>query len=200
MSDYLTKFLKIDKYLSLKKRGELKLHLGCGKIFIPGWTNIDIDNNHNSEILCLDLSKPFPFPNQSAVMIFTEHIIECFSKDVGFNFLKECYRALKPGGTIRIGFSDFDKLLSAYYKKGNYYRKKMATDMQPSWTKTWDEFISDMLFSWDRKYYYTKGLLISFLKKAGFKKINIKDYKKSDYGFNYDTRNLPDNTYLEAKK
>jgi hypothetical protein len=76
----------------------------------------------------------------------------------------------------------------------------MQTDMQPLITDSWDEFLMDMTFNWDRRSYYTAALVKLFLERVGFKKIKQKNFGKSDYDYAFDSRQLPDNTYIEAQK
>lgn len=201
LENYLFKInLKPKTSMLTDKKDQNKLHLGCGGVVLDGWLNIDLDNSFSTEIYPLDLSQNFPFLDNQTSKIFTEHTIECFPKEIGLQFLKECYRVLKPCGIIRIGFSDFTKLLKAYYKKELGYKQRMLTDMKPLKTNTWDEFVADMLFSWDRRYYYTCVLLKEFMNMAGFKNIEVRKFGESKYGFTEDTRKLPDNTYIEAEK
>lgn len=76
----------------------------------------------------------------------------------------------------------------------------MLKHMGPNLTGSWDEFIADLLYSWDHCYMYTTRLLFEYFKLAGFKDIKIKKFGESDLGFAWDTRNDPDTTYIEARK
>lgn len=176
-----------------------KLHLGSGKVVIPGWFNIDFDEDF-PEVHHLDLRQPLPFPDSSVSLIFSEHLIEHLPKADGLNLLKECYRVLKPGGKLRFGWPDFTKHLGAYLHKDRTYRKGMRKHMGPNLSGSWDEFFSDLLYSWDHRYMYTPKLLTRYFKEAGFKRIKQNEFDESVLGFTWDTRNDPDTTYLEAKK
>ncbi len=44
---------------------------------------------------------PLPYSNEDFNGIYSEHFIEHLYKYQGINFFKECFRILKPGGTIR---------------------------------------------------------------------------------------------------
>ena len=44
---------------------------------------------------------PLPYSNEEFNGIYSEHFIEHLYKYQGINFLKDCMRILKPGGTIR---------------------------------------------------------------------------------------------------
>jgi len=46
--------------------------------------------------------------------VFTCHMLEHVNYDDGAAFLRECHRAMKPGGTIRVLVPDASVLLSAY--------------------------------------------------------------------------------------
>jgi len=177
-----------------------KLHLGSGKVVIPGWYNIDLDPQSGSKVHKMDLSNPLPFPDASVSMIFSEHLIEHMPKNKGLRFLKECYRVLRAGGTMRFGWPDFSKHIEAYNTKDKKYREGMLKHMKPGIVGTWDEFFADLLYSWGHRYMYTPELLTEFFKAAGFEKVKIKKYGQSSLGYSWDTRDDPDTTYIEAEK
>lgn len=177
-----------------------KLHFGSGKVVLPGWFNIDFDDQFGPEVHNIDLCEPLPFPDASVSMIFSEHLIEHLPKEKGLQLLKECYRVLKKNGTIRFGWPDFTKHVTAYNKKDEKYRRGMLKHMGPNYTGTYDEFFSDLLYSWDHRYMYTPELLKAYFKLAGFENIKINGYGKSTLKYQWDTRNDPDTTYIEAKK
>jgi predicted SAM-dependent methyltransferase len=176
-----------------------KLHLGSGKVVIPGWCNIDFDTQFPG-VDHLDLRKPLPFANNSIELIFSEHLIEHLPKADGLNLLRECYRVLKPGGKLRFGWPDFTKHLNAYLKKDKNYRKKMHKHMGPNLSGTYEEFFSDLLYSWDHRHMYTPKLLKRYFKEAGFKRVKENEFGESKLGFVWDTRDDVDTTYLETKK
>lgn len=95
----------------------LKLHLGCGKRDIPGFTNVDIcDLPHihyrqNAD----DLSM---FPDESVELIYASHLLEYFDRTEARDVLKEWWRVLMPGGTLRIAVPDFEALVRAYQLDG----------------------------------------------------------------------------------
>jgi len=78
-----------------------KLNLGCGKDYKEGWINVDVSADFKVDLIA-DLSKKFPFSDNSVDEIFASDILEHFIKENGEEFLKECYRVLKIGGTITI--------------------------------------------------------------------------------------------------
>ncbi len=175
------------------------LHLGCGARNIPGWFNADIDTSFGPHVHKLDLRKPLPFPNQSVSKVFIEHTIENLTKHECISLFNELHRVMKKDAPLRIGISDNSKLITAYVHKDQKFRDSMQKDMQPLITDTWDEFLMDMLFNWHRRSHFSPPLLTLFLQRAGLKNIKESSFGKSEYGFNFDTRPLLDNVYLEAQ-
>lgn len=84
----------------------MKLHFGCGRNRLPGWSNLDLPGT--------DVTKPLQLSDNLAKFIFHEHLLEHLDEVDGFNFLKECYRVLKPGGILRISCPCIDGLIWVY--------------------------------------------------------------------------------------
>ncbi len=96
----------------------MKLHLGCGKINIPGFIHIDaIDFPHVDHIATID-NLPF-IPDESVDLIYNCHVLEHFKRSNVVQILKEWRRILKPGGILRTSVPDFSKLCLVYQKFGN---------------------------------------------------------------------------------
>jgi len=98
----------IKTYLRANKLGQLQI--GSGGNVIPGWLNSDIEPD-GDEIVYLDASKPFPIPDASFGFVYSEHVFEHIHHKGQQNYLSECMRILKPGGTLRIATPDFDFLI-----------------------------------------------------------------------------------------
>lgn len=93
----------------------MKLHLGCGKKFIPGYVHIDIipyDHiDHVSSIDNLSFIK-----NNSVDVIYTCHVLEHFKRNQTKKVLEEWFRVLKPSGTLRLAVPDFESISEVYTK------------------------------------------------------------------------------------
>jgi predicted SAM-dependent methyltransferase len=78
----------------------IKLNLGCGNTIKDGWINLDQFPGAGVDVVC-DVSKEkLPFDDNSFDHILAEMVFEHI-----YNWesvLLECYRVLKPGGTIKI--------------------------------------------------------------------------------------------------
>jgi SAM-dependent methyltransferase len=93
----------IDDYLSHHRM--VKLQLGSGLRLLRGWLNTDCSLCFKSDCF-LDATKLFPFRDQTFNFIFSEHLIEHLNYEQGVGMLKECYRVLKRGGSVRIACPD----------------------------------------------------------------------------------------------
>lgn len=56
------------------------------------------------EIVCADMTKPLPFPDQCFDLIF-HPVANCYIEDV-MHVWRECYRILKPGGLLMAGLDN----------------------------------------------------------------------------------------------
>lgn len=91
----------------------MKLHLGCGKRYIPGYVHIDaIDYPHIDHIATID-NLSF-LPDNSIEVIYNCHVLEHFKRKEVDHVLKEWHRILKPGGLLRIAVPDFEKICEIY--------------------------------------------------------------------------------------
>lgn len=142
---------------SIKKR----VNLGSGNDYLEGWINVDIDPNTKVDVVA-DLSKGFPFQDQSINEIKASDILEHFTKEDGLVFLQECYRVLTNGGKIFIRTHD----LYAIYKSFSKDPLVMAHFIYGDTSETG-------IFG-AHKYAYSKESLEFTLNKIGFK---VKSYK-----------------------
>ncbi len=121
-----------------------------------------------SGLLFFDLRNGAPFKDGSLDVIFTSHFLEHLRKEDGRRFLKDCYRALKNGGIMRIAVPDLD-IAFGMYKDGK------VEEMQDLFF-----YNSDGKDFHSHKYNYNFESLSGILEAAGFKKIEKKEYQKGD--------------------
>lgn len=89
------------------------LNIGCGSRFHPSWVNVDVSPQHKSVIRC-DVDKGIPYPAQSFDVVYHAHVLEHFEKQRAPQFLRECFRVLKPGGVIRVVVPDVEQITRLY--------------------------------------------------------------------------------------
>ena len=85
------------------------LNLGCGSRYHPDWINIDIVP-HGPEVIQHDLSRGIPLPDASCDVVYHTAVLEHMRRSDAAAFLAECYRVLKPGGIVRVGVPDLERI------------------------------------------------------------------------------------------
>lgn len=97
----------------MKKIFSRKINLGCGQKFHTEWINVDYKSN-NYRVIAHDLGAGIPFESNSCDVIYHSHLLEHFSKSDAPVFLKDCLRALKPDGIIRVVVPDLENIVRLY--------------------------------------------------------------------------------------
>jgi SAM-dependent methyltransferase len=93
------------------------LNLGCGQIIQKGMINLDFFFNPNLDYAA-DLRFPLKIESDSMDGIICEHTMEHLTYEQDDRLLAECYRIMKPGGTMRIILPDVS-LFVKNYAEGN---------------------------------------------------------------------------------
>lgn len=91
-----------------------RVHLGCGDHRIDGWFNVDIVRSPQVDLQA-NLSRPFPFRDDSVDLIHSEDLIEHLELQAGRHLLAECFRVLRPGGVMRLLTPDLRLLVRRVY-------------------------------------------------------------------------------------
>ena len=96
----------------------MKLHIGCGQKFLPGYKHIDIMDYPHIDFLTAadDLHM---INNDSVEEIYACHILEHFGRLEYYNVLKEWHRTLKTNGILRLAVPNFDAIVEHYNKNQN---------------------------------------------------------------------------------
>ncbi len=180
-SDYLdAQLAKLD----LPPR-ELKLHLGCGSIRLPGWVNIDSSGGD----LAMDLRWRLPFADQSVRYIFASHVLEHLYRYGELpSLLREIRRVLQPGGILRAIVPDIEKCIRAYGHDQRFFDERKKTWAWAKECKTQlDHFLTyagagQTLESFaGHKYGYDWDTLVLVLQEAGFSMVERSDFMTSNH-------------------
>lgn len=91
----------------------VKLHLGCGKRYLPGYINIDI-SSPIADLHC-DVRR-LPYPDEYVDEIYACHILEHFGRHEFKDVLREWGRVLVKNGKMYISVPDLEASF-AYYEK-----------------------------------------------------------------------------------
>lgn len=94
----------------------LYLNLGCGSRYHPDWVNVDIAPR-DPAVIQHDLNNGIPFPEASCDVVYHAAVLEHLRRIDARDFMTECCRVLKPGGIVRIGVPDLEKICKVYLSK-----------------------------------------------------------------------------------
>jgi predicted SAM-dependent methyltransferase len=93
-------------------QGLVCLNAGCGRHFRADWVNLD--SSSTPGVQECDLQEGVPYPDATFDVVYSSHVLEHFSKTDGAAFIRELFRVLKPGETIRLATPDLERLAQEY--------------------------------------------------------------------------------------
>jgi len=98
---------------------EIKINLGCGKDYRPGWINVDFNREVKTDV-CADFTKKLPFKNNYADVVLMDNVLEHIRPDKFFFFLEELHRICKNKAKLYIYTPHFSGMYAlkhlAHYK------------------------------------------------------------------------------------
>jgi predicted SAM-dependent methyltransferase len=142
----------------------LKLHVGCGRVRLEGWVNIDRSGKH-LDVKC-DVRKGLPYRDDSVALIYNEHFLEHLTCEEGLAVLREFHRVLKPGGVVRIATPDLDYLVAKYASED--WRKQNWILNGRGEIQTRAEMLNICFHDWGHQYLYNAEELERRLRQVGF--------------------------------
>ncbi|MCC7071437.1 MAG: methyltransferase domain-containing protein [Deltaproteobacteria bacterium] len=90
------------------------LNVGCGDVRVPDFLGIDANPRARAVDLVWDATLPLPLPHGSCARVYSEHFLEHLPRDEGRAWLRDCYRVLMPGGTLRIAMPSLRHIVAKY--------------------------------------------------------------------------------------
>lgn len=145
----------------------ININLGCGySNFGDDWVHIDGGDYEHLDYN--DITK-LEFGDGVVDLIYASHVLEYFDRDDVVLVLKEWYRVLKPGGTIRVAVPDFHSMVKLYMDD----KVKLDGILGPLYGK--------MNMGVDKichKTTYDEGSLIHVLGNVGFTNIERYDWRE----------------------
>jgi len=154
----------------------VKLNVGCfTTMFHYGWRNVDVHDldawarQYGYRYMRHDVRREFPFDDNVVDLIFSSHFLEHLTYDEGAAFLKECYRVMRPGATIRTIVPDAALLIAAGTKAGTL---AMFNELSPTATRR----AKDIQKLWEllcegHRSIYDRETLMAACRQAGFKDV-----------------------------
>ena len=145
----------------------MKLHIGCGKKYLPGYVHVDITPHKHVDIVCnlLDIDKHVP--PSSVDEIYACHCAEHVSRHEITKLFKVFYKVLKPNGVLRLSVPDIEQSI------------KMYMNGTPLFPTLYGQFWGGQKDDYD---YHTCGFdmktMRTFLQVAGFDNVERYDWRE----------------------
>ena len=101
------------------RTGQLNyLNVGCGDTYHPEWTNVDMVA-HGPRVRSYNLLKRWPYSDGQFQAVYHSHVLEHFPREKAEEFIRECFRVLRPGGVLRVVVPDLENIAREYVKHLN---------------------------------------------------------------------------------
>jgi SAM-dependent methyltransferase len=89
------------------------LNIGCGRRYHRDWVNLDLDSA-DPAIIRHDVTRGMPFESSQFEAVYHSHLLEHLKPEQGERLINECFRILKPEGTLRIVVPDLERIARLY--------------------------------------------------------------------------------------
>jgi len=166
-------------------------HFGCGNYLADHYINIDVSDTMfdafletnkvylvpNRSLDCYflrcDITLGVPLPSDYYQTVYHCHFLEHLDNQQGWEFLKECWRILAPGGTMRVVVPDLELWCKSYVEKRmeflTWYQTQL--DSNPTLYSTPGQILMGHLQGWQHKMAYDFDTLEHLLTTLGFTNI-----------------------------
>jgi predicted SAM-dependent methyltransferase len=188
-----------------------KLNLGCGPVQPEGWEIVDgswraWSASHLSwfdrlmtrlklwplteftrKTRFANLLKPLPWQTGSVDCIYLGEVLEHFTRQDGMRLLHDCFRILKPGGTIRVRVPDNARFWRNYLNQFDEAYRKPRQEWTESHSVWVEMFFRDICvrrsfrgsFGHFHKWMYDEISLTKTLEKVGFASVERRSFLDS---------------------
>ena len=159
----------------------MKINLGCGKNYIPGFIHIDMDDyphiDYRSNVKDLHFIE-----SESVSLIYASHTLEYFDRLEVNDVLKEWFRVLKPMGVLRVAVPDFEAIVKVYQKYHDLEHQGILGPLFGYWPYKVGVDKDEIFY---HKTTYDFRSLKQVLESNGFRNIKLYDWRKTIHK-NYD--------------
>jgi predicted SAM-dependent methyltransferase len=185
----------VAKAKALRGSGPHRVQLGSGTRPKPGWVNVDLTPEAD---LTLDLRRALPFEDGSVEIFYSEHVLEHLEyPDAAGHLLRECLRALAPGGVASFAVPDMAMVLDWYVNGGDAEFDAAQKKWHPPGTETRMEHVNYAFRQeGDHEYGYDYETLRNLFAACGFERIERRDF---DPGLDSEERRVG-SLYVRAVK
>lgn len=147
-----------------------RLHLGCGKRYIPGFFHVDVAPGPHIDRVAKVEDLGFLLDN-SVELIYACHVLEHFGRHAIHGVLTEWHRVLRSSGVLRLAVPDFGEC-ARLYCEGKLDRFTDIVGLICGGQRDQYDF-HKMIF--DRRF------LEEELKTAGFREVRAWDWRTTEH-------------------
>ncbi len=165
----------------LRGQRDLLLNVACGPQILEGFVNLDLLPS-SPQVVAWDCRRSVPAADAAAAGIRAEQFVEHLeTREELPAFLRDCRRALKPGGVLRIVVPDAGRYLHAYCTPDlSGFRELQVPDPFPSDLPTRMDVVNHIFHQWhEHRWGYDFEALTHRLSAAGFAEIRQMQYGAS---------------------
>jgi len=155
-----------------------RLNWGCGSHTAPGWINSDIKDAPGIDLVC-DIRDALPLEDESIDCAVSIHALPELPYPELVPALRELWRVLKPGGTLRLSLPDLRRGIRAYQAGDDEYFKVDPDEVRSRGGR----FIVHMLWYGYSRTLFTYDFIEELLGKAGFVDIGERSFQVTESAF-----------------
>jgi predicted SAM-dependent methyltransferase len=144
-----------------------RLHVGCGKFILPDWINVDLQRAPGVDYVS-DVRSGVRFRDLSYV--YAEHFLEHLTEPEGAKFLRDCRRALRESGVLRVSTPNLDWVMTTHYS---------VNERDPARKRRQCRAINRAFHGWDHRFLYNDATLEHALRTSGFAEVTFHEYGES---------------------
>ncbi len=127
-----------------------------------------------------DLTRGIPAEDNSLDLVYHSHMLEHLSYAEGIEFMRECYRVMKPGAKMRILVPDLELWIKAYTENNLFFFEEYRKTLDPHIHTTKASIFMGMLHNHGHKCGYDYESLKWLSEYIGFNKIKKTLYANSE--------------------
>jgi len=162
---------------------DVYVNVACGPQVLPGFLNLDLRST-DPDVVLWDSRRSLPVGDGAARGIRAEQFVEHIeTREELPAFLRDCHRALAPGGVLRIIVPDTERYIQAYCRGANdlqgYWDLEVPNPF-PDDLPTRLDIINHIFHQWhEHRWAYDVETLTHRLNAAGFTQVERAAYARS---------------------
>ncbi|MDJ0688717.1 MAG: methyltransferase domain-containing protein [Xenococcaceae cyanobacterium MO_188.B32] len=153
----------------------IKIHLGCGQDYIPGYVNIDSYPNAKADLI-MDSRKLELLPAHCAEVIESYHFFEHLQLHEARESLRDWFRILKPGGLVIL---ELPNLAVCTKEIGKHFAPQNGVDLAMMGIFSSPKLVKEQGYGMAHKWGWTPETLSIELSEVGFVNVHQHPIKQT---------------------